>query len=113
MALTLTDAHRLLPRVQAITQRAAAAVDAILREVDVHADAVRRSELEREMRRVVEDWAQEVSAIGGEAKGLWLVDFDNGEGYWCWQHPEPTIEYTHGYTEGFAGRRLIDPDIVH
>jgi len=25
---------------------------------------------------------------GLEVKGLWLVDFDNGSGYYCWRYPK-------------------------
>ena len=42
-----------------------------------------------------------------QAKGLWLVDFDNGEGYYCWSYPEPAITHYHGYDDGFAGRISI------
>jgi len=38
---------------------------------------------------------------------LWLVDFDNGEGYYCWSYPEPAITHYHGYDDGFAGRISI------
>ena len=44
---------------------------------------------------------------GLEAKGLWLVDFDNGEGYYCWSYPESSITHYHGYDDGFAGRISI------
>ena len=40
-------------------------------------------------------------------KGLWLVDFDNGNGYYCWRWPEPELAYFHGYDEGFDGRVRI------
>ena len=86
------------------------------------ADAVRRSEtlasqlrglgeddpahaaLSNALRDVVNSWADEVRSLGLEAKGMWLVDFDNGEGYYCWSYPEETIGHYHGYDEGFAGR---------
>ena len=32
------------------------------------------------LRDVVNGWADEVKSLGLEAKGMWLVDFDNGEG---------------------------------
>ena len=48
-----------------------------------------------------------VQSLGLEAKGLWLVDFDNGEGYYCWSYPEPTIAHYHTYDAGFAGRITI------
>ncbi len=46
-------------------------------------------------------------ALGLEAKGLWLVDFDNGDGYYCWSYPEPAITHYHGYGDGFGGRISI------
>ena len=51
--------------------------------------------------------APEVTTLGVEIKGLWLVDFDNGSGYYCWQHPEPSLSHYHGYEDGFAGRMKI------
>ena len=48
-----------------------------------------------------------MEALGIVVKGLWLVDFDNGEGYYCWKYPEPAIRHYHGYDEGFAGRMKI------
>jgi hypothetical protein len=72
-------------------------------------DAARRveestSEEPEEYERIVTEWAQAIMAMGVEVKGVWLVDFDSGGGYYCWQHPEPALEYFHGYDEGFGGR---------
>lgn len=53
---------------------------------------------------IVGEWAEAMIALGLEVKGLWLVDFDSGAGYYCWRHPEPALEYFHGYDEGFGGR---------
>ena len=54
--------------------------------------------------RIVTEWAESVLGMGVEVKGLWLVDFDSGGGYYCWKYPEPALEYFHGYDEGFGGR---------
>lgn len=54
--------------------------------------------------RIVTEWAESILSMGIEVKGLWLVDFDSGSGYYCWRHPEPALEYFHGYEEGFGGR---------
>jgi hypothetical protein len=56
---------------------------------------------------VVNEWAEGVRALGVEVKGIWLVDFDNGSGYYCWRWPEPSLQYYHSYEEGFAGRMRI------
>ena len=86
------EAIALLPRVQSATL---AAVERIndLAEDDAEAH-----------QEVVMEWAESVLDLGVEVKGLWLVDFDNGGGYYCWRYPEPALEYFHGYEEGFGGR---------
>ncbi len=89
---TYEDACALLPEVQRLTAVAVEQVDE-LPESDPQA-----------YQAIVADWAQSIMDLGVEVKGLWLVDFDSGGGYYCWQHPEPALEYFHGYEEGFAGR---------
>ena len=61
-------------------------------------------ETRREREEILSAWAREMAALGVEIKGPWLVDFDSGAGYYCWKHPEPSLEHFHGYEEGFAGR---------
>jgi hypothetical protein len=68
----------------------------------------RKEELEATRQRIVDSWADEVQALGCEVKGLWLVDWDSGDGYYCWRYPEETISYFHTYEEGFAGRVPIN-----
>jgi hypothetical protein len=81
---------------------------ALLPEVQrVTSEAVERVESTDESaayERIVTDWAEEIMALGIEVKGLWLIDFDSGGGYYCWKHPEQALEYFHGYDEGFGGR---------
>jgi len=57
-----------------------------------------------EQQRVVQRWAEAVMGLGIDVKGVWLVDFDNGSGYYCWQYPEESLQYFHGYEEGFRAR---------
>ena len=86
------QAVALLPEVARITGEA---VDLVERTV---------SEEPGDYERIVTEWAESILDMGIEVKGLWLVDFDNGGGYYCWKHPEPALEYFHGYEEGFGGR---------
>lgn len=72
-------------------------------------DAARRvedaaSEAPGDYESIVTEWVDTITSMGVEVKGLWLVDFDSGAGYYCWQHPEGALEYFHGYEEGFGGR---------
>jgi hypothetical protein len=41
-------------------------------------------------------------------KGLWLVDFDSGDGYWCWAYPEADLGHWHSYEGGFGARVPVD-----
>jgi hypothetical protein len=89
------EAKSLLPKIQEITS------DAVFRYARVSESG---DDAEDARQGVVRDWANEVISLGAVIKGLWLVDFDSGAGYYCWKYPEPSLEYFHGYEEGFAGR---------
>jgi len=67
-----------------------------------------RDELEEARERIYRAWAREVTNVGCEVKGVWLVDWDSGDGYYCWRFPEEAIAYFHTYDEGFSGRLPIN-----
>ena len=105
---TYEEALTLFPEVRALTERAV--TDAAIIEAQMLAlkgAPSRRQELEAEYAGVVRGWAKKLLDRGCEVKGLWLVDFDNGEGYYCWKYPEPTIAFFHDYSSGFAGRTKL------
>ncbi|HEY8130873.1 MAG TPA: DUF2203 family protein [Thermoanaerobaculia bacterium] len=87
------EAAALLPEVQRLT------ADAV-QEVEALANDAPRDEAQQ----IVGRWAESVMKMGIEVKGLWLIDFDNGSGYYCWQYPEESLQYFHGYDDGFGGR---------
>ena len=60
-----------------------------------------------EAARILSAWATEMEDLGLAVKGPWLVDFDSGGGYYCWTWPEESLDYFHGYEEGFAGRMRL------
>ena len=92
---TLEEARGLLPRVRELTEEAAR------RYVQFGEGGI---EAEEARHRVVEEWAERILSLGLEIKGLWLVDFDSGAGYYCWKYPEHSLGHFHGYEEGFSGR---------
>ncbi len=105
---TLDEALRVFPQVKALTERAVVASTVVEAQLLALKDSgTRQSELESEYADLVRRWVQEVLQLGCEVKGLWLVDFDNGDGYYCWTYPEDQLEYFHDYTSGFSGRTKI------
>jgi hypothetical protein len=105
---SLTQARALLPLVQEMTAEAVRHAEELADALDsIAEDDPERPVLGAELKMVADDWAARIREMGLEARGLWLVDFDNGEGYYCWQHPESSVSHYHGYEEGFAGRMKI------
>ena len=105
---TLLEAQELLPRVRAATERAVQDVDQLSSVINRlgETDPARVPTL-AELEGVVAAWTGQLQGLGLEVKGLWLVDFDNGDGFYCWQYPEVAILHYHGYDEGFPGRMKI------
>jgi hypothetical protein len=56
----------------------------------------------------IQQWAEDILALGALPKGLWTVDFDSGRGYfYCWSLNEARLTHYHRYEDGFAGRKPL------
>ena len=105
---TLGDAQQVLPTVRELTAEAVERTERLSKTLDaLPVSDPRRTEMLVEFDEIVAVWAREMDALGIVVKGLWLVDFDNGDGYYCWKHPETVISHYHGYDDGFGGRMKI------
>ena len=90
------------------TARAVPEVERLVAERELRdPESQERLEIEARIRTQIGRWTRAMEALGVEVKGLWLVDFDNGSGYYCWKWPEEELAWFHGYDEGFAGRVRI------
>ncbi len=101
---SFVQAAELLPEVRQLTEQAISSVASLRARAEAGEAA---AELQRQADRVVQDWMLALQQRGVEVKGLWLIDFDNGSGYYCWSWPEPALEYYHSYEDGFGGRMRI------
>lgn len=105
---SLDEAQQLLPMVKQLTAEAVRNAETLmvrLRELpESHPDHHAVSD---QVEGVVKEWATRIQELGAHVKGLWLVDFDNGEGFYCWAYPEPSVSHFHGYEDGFVGRMKI------
>ena len=109
-AWSLATAREMIGEVRRLTATAVAAVEALEARRDQlggRENDPARQALEQELAQALAVWVRAMEALGAEVKGRWLVDFDNGNGYYCWRWPEEHLDYFHGYEEGFAGRIRI------
>jgi len=132
---TLDEAHKLLPILRSLLQRAMAdkaVIEEIEKElqdlkhrvllsggllVDIPAVAQRRAERDKAFQDIKDSLA-EIDAIGVQVKDLdiGLLDFpcvvDDEIVLLCWKYGEEKIEFWHGLEEGFKGRKPIDERIL-
>lgn len=103
------EAVNTFPVVRDLTTAAVRQVESLLSSVASRDELdSRHEEVEEARERIVRAWAQQISTLGCEVKGVWLVDWDSGDGYYCWRFPEQSLSYFHTYDEGFAGRLPIN-----
>lgn len=115
---SLREAEELFPLVRSITDAAWRELEPVRHRLEAMVPTnprIRKVELEYEA--IVKRWMAKMSRLGLVVKGLWLVDFDTGDGYLCWKFPELRIGHYHGYHEGYTARRPLreiveelDPD---
>src|SRR5688572_25344954 len=87
---TYAEATALLPAVQKLTEDAYRRVEAI--QAGSSPETL-GALAQRDIDRIVSEWAYAVMEKGIEVKGLWLIDFDSGSGYYCWRYPEPGLRF--------------------
>ena len=99
------EALATFPRVWELTEHAVQEIEAMINRLRSRNELqVRKAELDEGVEQIVQIWATEIMALGCEIKGMWLVDWDTGDGYYCWRYPEETLSHYHSYEDGFAGR---------
>ena len=117
-AFTLAEAREIFPLVRRITaasHRELEPLRRLLATLSPHTAGL--YEAEEQYERVVKTWVGKMERLGVVVKGLWLVDFDTGDGYLCWRFPELKLGHYHGYDEDYSNRRPLrevieelDPD---
>ena len=115
---TLAEAEELFPLVRAITEAAWHTLEPVRARLESMVPGnPRMYAIETEYEAIVKRWMAKMHRLGLTVKGLWLVDFDTGDGYLCWKFPELRLGHYHSYQDGFGGRRPLrevieelDPD---
>lgn len=103
---SLEEARELLPIVFRITKFYNTKVDELvlrLESIPANNEATITA-LEDQINSYIQEWQNKVQKLGVMPKGLWIADFDAGDGYFCWKFPERSIEYWHRYEDGYSKR---------
>jgi hypothetical protein len=103
---SVIEARQILPIVRRVTEEANQRIRGLLAKLEAvkDRDAEKTKQYEDQINRHVSEWQTKIAKLGAEGKGLWLVDFDSGTGFYCWKYPEESLDHFHGYTEGFQAR---------
>ncbi|GBF49806.1 hypothetical protein LPTSP4_13250 [Leptospira ryugenii] len=106
---TLREAKEVLPTIIEITSEYYEKCSVLAKELraSIYPENVMETK-EAEIADLVQSWSGQMLALGLDVKGLWLVDFDHGKGYYCWTWGEDDVMYEHGYNDGFRSRKLIE-----
>ena len=107
---SLEEAQELVPLVYRMSQHVQSSLQPILNQIEAIKpfDQKQAQLLELEIQHLIERWQNKMKSLGLVPKGCWLVDFDNGKGYFCWKYPESEIKFWHGYNDGFSARKPVN-----
>jgi hypothetical protein len=106
---SLDEARAILPVVRRITLEFSAKVELLIARLETL--QLNQTEticaLEKQVNELIQTWNDKIRKLGADPRGLWVVDFNSGEGYYCWKHPESDILYWHSYEDGYTGRKPL------
>lgn len=112
---SLVEAREILPLIRHITDEVKFEVETLMTRLEalgnLETEPIRL--IETEINQRIKAWHGKIRKLGGVPKGLWLVDFDSGDGYYCWKYPETEILYWHSYVDGFTKRVLVSSPTAH
>ncbi len=109
----IESARQMLPLVYKITSESDDEFQILMEQISIarsQSDIEKTSELETGVQSLISRWESKIMKLGLEPKGIWLIDFDAGDGFFCWKYPEIDIKFWHGYDDGFSGRKPIQDE---
>ena len=102
---THDEAQELLPIIFRITKAYSQKAEVLLARLEaIGSQEILTTSLESQVNQLIQEWQNKVQKLGALPKGLWIADFDSGDGYFCWKFPERSIQFWHKYSDGFSKR---------
>ena len=97
---TQDEAEELLPIVRRVTEQAALRAQDLNEQLRwVPHEEPLHARLRSELDLIVRRWAIKVSKLGCEPRGVWLVDFDAGDGWFSWRLGDEHLSFFHPHGE--------------
>jgi hypothetical protein len=111
---SLDEAQSILPVVRRITQEFSTKVETLIARLETLPLTQNETicALEKQVNELIQTWNDKIRKLGAEPRGLWVVDFNSGKGYYCWKHPETSINYWHSYEDGYSGRKPLPKELL-
>ena len=101
----LDEAQEHFPLVQTITSKHQIQLAPIQSRLNLMlSNDPRRAAIEVEYEKVVSMWMHKIQQLGATVQGLWVVEFNVGEGYLCWRYPELSLNYIRLKGQIFSSR---------
>ena len=109
----LSEARELLPLIRSVTKSYRGELEPVQDRLNkMLSNDPRRALVEQEFEHLVSRWKDKVEQLGASVYGLWVVEFDVGEGHLIWRYPEHGINFFResntNYTEKIRLSRYID-----
>lgn len=105
---SLEEARTLFPMIFRLTKSYSERVQVLIDKIEMVSKTKTEIDatepFEAEVGRLIQEWQTKIQKLGGLPNGHWIVDFDSGDGYFCWKYPEAALEYWHHYRDGFSKR---------
>lgn len=107
---SFAEAQELLPVIFRITKQYSERVQSLIEQLEALGGQREElvGQLEDRVNEVITEWQNKVTKLGVQPKGLWIADFDAGDGYFCWKFPEQAIAFWHSYSDGFSKRCSVE-----
>jgi len=107
---SLEQVRQILPIIRRITEEISEKVDNHITEIEATPNSQKKviATLEEQINELIHLWNEKIKKLGAIPKGLWLVDFDFGRGYYCWKYPETDVVHWHTRDEGYSNRRPLE-----
>ncbi len=114
----LAEARELLPLINAVTKSHREMLQPVQERLNrLLSNDPRRASIEREFEQIVSRWKAKIEQLGPSVFGLWVVEFDVGEGCLSWRYPETSLNFFRSNGASYADRQRLskyieetDPD---